>query len=214
MEQRDPEWYAARIGRATSTCAKVIINPRATKPGRDSLIGELVSEIATANYKDVPDSFWLRHGRELEPQALAWFEMWTGNTVIPGTFQVSKKHDLLGDSPDGVVGFHEGTLEIKCPSPENHGKVLVTQQPYDTSHKWQIAWHMMIGGYQWCDYVSYCPSFPEHLRIKVVRMTLADIFPKTSNATREDKLNEAWASVWEFIDNYTGHLKRLGLTLE
>ena len=69
MEQRSPEWFAERLGRLTSTTAKVIFNGRAA--GKQTLLGELVTEIATANYKDIPDTFWLRYGRETEPKAIA-----------------------------------------------------------------------------------------------------------------------------------------------
>ena len=229
MEQRSPEWFAERIGRITSTSAKVIVNPRATAAGRDSLRGELVSEIATASFKHVPETFWMRHGTTYEPYAIAAYELEKGTHVAAGTFQVSDYNDLLGDSPDGVIGLGEGCLEAKCPNSENHGAVLATGEPYDSSYVWQMFWHLLVGGYEWCDFVSYHPDYPEHLRLFIRRYTMADIFPeklikgkkfKTKDdtpdkiITTEEQVNFAGLAIQTFIDDYQATLVRLGLTLE
>lgn len=226
--QRSPHWYAERIGRITSTSAKVIVNPRATDSGRKTLKGELVAEMACADYKDVPDTFWMRHGREMEPYAISEYEFHTNLVVAPGTFQVSSVNDLMGDSPDGVVGFAEGCLEAKCPNRENHAYVLANNEPYDTAYKWQMLWHLLVGQYKWCDFVSYNRDFPEHLRLKIIRYTLSDIFPEyvikgkkyktrpnvpDKIITTSAQIDAAWQKIDDFITDYQATLVDLGLTL-
>jgi len=228
MDQRSPEWFAERMGRITSTSAKVIINPSARPDSSATLMGELVREIATGDYKDVPDTFWMRHGREQEPKAIAAYEMYTGVKVQDGGFHISDRHNLMGDSPDGVVGLFEGVVEAKCPSPEEHGRVLVQSAP-KPEHRWQMAWHLMVSGALWCDYVSYCDEYPEHLKLFIKRYTLLDIWPdkiikgkiykskpdiSDKVITSAEQIGEAWGKIGNFIDTYQGHLQRLGLTLE
>jgi len=228
MEQGSREWLAERIGRVTSTSAKVIINPRATPAGRLSLMGQLVREVATADYKDVPTTFWMRHGREMEPEAIAAYVLHTGRHVSAGGFSISSRSDLLGDSPDGIVGFYNGCIEAKCPDADNHGITLVKQAPYDDAYLWQMAWHVMVGEVDWCDYVSYNATYPEHLRLFIKRYTLADFFPEIVKKGRKYKTKEdepdtvittaeqvaaAWQRVFDFETTYQQHLSRLGLTL-
>lgn len=207
MEQRSPEWFAERLGRVTSTSAAAILNPKARAASTTTLIGELVREIATADYKNIPDTFWMRHGRETEPAAVAAYELYTGRKVSPGGFLVSSHDDLLGASPDGIIGFREGSLEVKCLSPDNHGAVLVQQGPVDSGHLWQMAWHMMIGETRWCDYVCYCPDYPEHLRLFIKRYRLSDVIGEV------EAVSSAWHRVWGFLSTYRGHLDRLNLSL-
>lgn len=225
--QQSKEWFADRIGRVTSTSAKIILSPKTQQGSKETLIGELVAELATADYKEVPQTFWMRWGQEQEPKALAAYELYTGRKVEPGTFQISGYSPFLGDSPDGIVGLYEGTVEAKCPSNEEHGRILVNNGP-KPEHVWQMGWHIMIGDTNWCDYASYNPNFPEHLRLFVRRYTLADVFPEViikgkKYKTREDipdrvittseRLKEAWANVESFLSEYRGHRERLGLTL-
>ena len=224
MEQRSAEWFAARLGRITSTSAKAIINPSARSDSATTLMGELVREIATADYKDVPQTFWMRHGEETEPLALSAYELYTGVKLAAGGFTVSDRHHLLADSPDAVVGLFDGVVEAKCPSPDEHGRVLVARAA-KPEYLWQFAWHMMVSGAGWCDYVSYCPDYPEHLRLFIRRYTLLDIFPDTVKKSRKkdesdqtiisaEHIGAAWGKIGNFLDTYQNHLTRLGLTLE
>jgi len=199
MQQRTEEWYAARIGRFTSTNAKTIATSR--DDAITTLIASLVAEVACASTKDVPDSFWMRYGRETEPKALSAYQLLIGAPVADGGFVVHPDYPALADSPDGLVGLREGVVEVKCLAPENHARILITDEiPAD--HIWQCQWHLFVTGRQWCDFVAYCPAFPGDLGLHVIRLD------------RDEAVMEKLADRSTMVlDRYYSTLDKLGLSL-
>lgn len=137
--------------------------------GRRNLRVQLVLERLTGEAQD--DRFVsadMRRGAELEPQAVAAYEVLTGQLVQPVGFCA---HDTLlaGCSPDGLVGDVGGVLEVKCPKAATHLESLRTQTiPGD--YLKQIVHLLWITGAPWCDFVSYDPRFPDGLRLLITRV--------------------------------------------
>lgn len=72
--------------------------------------------------------------------------------------------------PDGLVG-DDGIIEIKCPfNPDNH--LLNIKEPLQANkeYKWQIQGYLWITERDWCDFVSYHPNFPDHIKCAIHRI--------------------------------------------
>ena len=152
--QRVEGWYAARRGRITASLAAAII-------GQDPYKGPLAAfnEIMATSDKGGPNKHqaW---GIEFEKDALACYEVETGNLYSPTGFWTHPQYDWLGASPDGLVG-EDGLVEVKCPNPENIGEAPPGH------HLVQMAVQMAVLGRVWCDYVAW--SQVKHLIVRVTR---------------------------------------------
>jgi len=176
-DQRSPEWHAARVGMLTGTDAGSML--ATIKSGeaaaRRDLRLSLVLERLTGQSQD-SDGFIskeMQRGTELEPDAIAAYELRTDRLVRPVGFL---RHVELpaGCSPDGEVNGFEGLVEVKCPKSATHLHYLRTGRvPTDYLH--QITHNLWISGAQWCDFISYDDRMPEALRVFVTRVTRADV---------------------------------------
>lgn len=112
MEQRTPEWFAARKGKITGSRVGAILghNPHST---REDVMREMVRDHFGAK-REFEGNDATRWGEEHEPYAKAWYEKHTGRTVDTTGFVVHEQYPFLAASPDGLVGMHEG-VEFKCP---------------------------------------------------------------------------------------------------
>jgi putative phage-type endonuclease len=112
MEQRSPEWFAARKGRITGSMvgAALGLDPNTS---RDEAMRRMVRA-----YQGLPSEFvgniattW---GTNHEEEAREAFEYDQGINVIPASFVIHSEYEWLGASPDGYVRDY-ALLEIKCP---------------------------------------------------------------------------------------------------
>ena len=78
---------------------------------------------------------------------------------------------MFGGSADGLIE-PDGILEVKCPfNPANHVKGLVTNEPYNVDHIYQVQANLLFTGRKWCDYVTYDPRvFDKEKNIKIIRI--------------------------------------------
>lgn len=172
FDQRSPEWYAARLGRLTSSNVADMLATRKDKKesaDRRNLRVRLALERIVG--RSLESSFMskaMRQGQEREADALALYEGITGR-VIASVGHVQHDTLMAGSSPDGSVNDLEGVVEAKCPLPATHlyylrtGIIPADYQP-------QIHHHLWITGARWCDWLSFCPEFPEKLQVKLVRV--------------------------------------------
>ncbi len=169
--QRSPEWYAARLGKLTASDAKHItafLKNGDEAAARRDLKMRLVCERLTGQPADEPYvNADMQRGLDLEPEAFAAYEAKTGQLVRRVGF-VAHDELMTGGSPDGVIGEFEGLVEIKAPRPANHLKYLRTGDFRE--HLPQITHLLWLTDARWCDFASYCPSFPEHMRLFVARV--------------------------------------------
>jgi len=170
LDQRSPEWIAARLGRLCGSRASdmlATLKSGAEPAARRDLRTQLVLERITQQPQETgyQNADMLR-GIDLEPHALAAYETHTGSLVQPVGFCV---HDeaLAGCSPDGFVG-DDGLVEAKCPRSANHLAYL-RAGTVPKEHVPQLVHALWITGRQWVDLVSYDPRFPDPLQLFVVR---------------------------------------------
>ena len=170
IEQRSPEWYAARCGSlGASQVADAIAR---TKTGwgasRANVMATLIAERMTGTTSESYSNAAMRWGIDTEPQARAMYELYSGWDVVEvGIF----KHPAISwthASPDGVIGDY-GLVEIKAPNTATHIDTLLTQS-IDGRYITQMQWQMACSGAHWCDFVSFDPRMPEELQLWVRRV--------------------------------------------
>lgn len=173
-EQRSPEWFAARCGKLTGSCAADVFAKIKTgeAAARRDLRMRLVVERLTGQTQD-GDGFVsadMKRGTDLEPQAFAAYEAETGTMVSRAGFLLH--NDLpVGCSPDGVIGDYEGILELKVPRSATHLRYLRAPGVLPAEHVAQVHHALFVTGAAFVDFCSFDPRFPSHLQVFLVRVT-------------------------------------------
>lgn len=170
MEQGSPEWRLARCGSLGGSRFHEAIAK--TKAGwgasRANLAAELVVERLTGTPTEKFVTEAMRAGTENEPQARVLYELIHDCTVE--TVGIIKHPSIPHShhSPDGLVD-DDGMIEIKCPQPGTHMRTLLMEK-IDHKYHVQMMWGLAVSGRQWCDYVSFCPSFPAEMQLFIKRV--------------------------------------------
>lgn len=151
MEQRSPEWFAARKGRITASSVGAILgnSPNAT---RDDVMRRMVREWHGAE-NEFAGNIATEYGVNNEAGALVEYTMETANAVQSVGFVT--REDWAGASPDGLIN-DDGGLEVKAPfglrKQENpQFKTLLDQPHYHDQVQFSLwvtirkYWHF----YQW-----------------------------------------------------------------
>ncbi len=170
-EQRSPEWYAARAGRATSSKADAILAKPRSGSGeavtrRDYRLQLAVERLIGAPQEDGFTNADIRRGIELEPKARGAYEAATGEIIDQVGF-LSMLEYLAGCSPDGRV--KGGIAGFKCPKSATHVDYLKRNRvppeyvPQATHELW------VVDDAEFYDFVSYDDRLPEGLQLLVVR---------------------------------------------
>lgn len=196
-EQRSPEWFAARLGRATASNFANILAAKTTAAHRNYRV-RLALERLTGKQEDVFQSDAMKQGTEREPLARIAYEALTGNLVEEVGLCL---HDTLecGASPDGLIDAVKG-LEIKCPTPGKHCEYLrASAEPPEYTA--QIQGCMWITDRQEWDFVSYCPEFPENAQLIVRTIKRDDAYIDKLAKAVEAFMADVAAEV-EAIRNY------------
>ena len=170
MEQRSPEWFAARLGKATASRVADIIAKTKTgySTSRANYLAELLCERLTGLQGDSYVSPAMQWGTDKEAEALSLYEFQTDEPVEAVGFVDHPAIPMSGASPDGLVGAL-GLVEIKCPITATHLDTLLGQSVSGRYHT-QVQWQLACTGRAWCDFVSYDPRVPAHLRLFVQRI--------------------------------------------
>jgi hypothetical protein len=175
-EQRSPEWFAARAGRLTGSRAGDML--ATIKSGeaaaRRDLRTQLVVERLTGQpQEDTYTNAAIQWGIDHEADAFAAYEAYSGNLVRRTGFLTHTEY-MVGCSLDVDVEDFGGIVEIKCPKSATHyGYVKAGAVP--SNHLPQIHHNLWVTGAGWCDFVSYDPRYPDHLRLFVVRVPRVEI---------------------------------------
>lgn len=162
-EQRSPEWFEARLGKATASQFANVLAAKTTAANRNYRV-KLALERITGKQEEVYVNDAMKQGTEREPLARIAYEGLTGNLVEEVGLCL---HDTLdcGASPDGLIDAVKG-LEIKCPTPGKHVEYL-RQNGEPPEYTAQIQGCMWITGRTQWDFVSFCPEFPENAQLIV-----------------------------------------------
>lgn len=172
VPQGSPEWLKARAGHVTgSRAADIVAQTKAGKPSasRANYLAQLVAERLTEEpQEDGYVSPAMERGKALEQDARAVYEAVTGYTVMTSGFLKSTTLPWVGCSLDGhVAGPIRKIVEIKVPLVKTHLAYLKAGTlPADYLH--QVMHNLLVTQAESCDFVSYCPNLPEHLRLFIV----------------------------------------------
>lgn len=174
MEQRTPEWHAARLGKVTASRVADVIAKTKTGWGasRANLMADLIVERLTGQPASAFINAAMEWGTEQEPHARAAYSARTGELVEEAGFIDHPRVASSGASPDGLVG-DDGLVEFKCPNTATHLDTLLAGA-VPNKYVTQMQWQMACTGRKWCDFVSFDPRLPEHLRMFVKRVERDD----------------------------------------
>lgn len=158
--QGTPEWHAARAGVITGSMFKTA-RERLKKTGepssacRDYAFKLAIERISGQPLDEGFETWQMRRGHELEPQARAAHEEHAGVIVSPAGF-VTTDDGLFGASADGLIGA-DGGAEYKClVSPERLRDTLLTNDI--SEYMDQVQGGMWVTGRDWWDFCVYCPA--------------------------------------------------------
>ncbi len=176
MEQRSPEWYAARLGKVTASRVADVMAK--TKSGygasRANYMAELLCERLTGQKTDSFVSAEMQRGTELEAQARDGYALLNDVKVGEGGFFDHASIPMFGASPDGLIGT-DGLVEFKCPNTATHIDYLLSQS-VPGKYQTQMQAQMACTGRAWCDFVSFDPRLPDYLQFFVKRVQRDDAF--------------------------------------
>ena len=174
MEQRSPEWYAARLGKVTAS--RVADLMAKTKSGystsRANYMAELICERLTGKPTEGYTNGAMQWGIDTEPQAKAAYVFLHDAPVEECAFAEHGTIGSFGASPDGLVG-DDGLVEIKCPNTATHLDFLLTKT-IPGKYITQMQTQMACTGRQWCDFVSFDPRLPDSMQMWISRVKRDD----------------------------------------
>jgi hypothetical protein len=162
IEQRGPEWFAARCGMVTASVVGQLLTPTLKVASNDtsrSVTAALVAERVTGWSESTYANFDMQRGIEHEPIAREKYaEVNKVDVAEVGLMILERDGWRLGYSPDGLVG-DDGLIEIKCPRAKGHlSTVVAGEVPAYYMAQCQAA--LFVSGRQWIDYVSFCSGMP------------------------------------------------------
>jgi len=202
FEQRSPEWFAARCGKATASCIADII--ARTKSGwgasRANYKARLIAERLTGTPAETFSNSAMQWGTDKEPEARRAYEFRRNVDVEEVAFVDHPTIPMSGASPDGLVG-EDGLVEIKCPNTASHLDTLLGQKVPE-KYVTQMLWQMACTGRQWCDFVSYDPRLPEAMRLFVQRVPRDDEAIEQLEADVSEFLADVDATVSDLLNIY------------
>jgi putative phage-type endonuclease len=175
-EQRTPAWFQARAGRLTASCAKdmlATIKAGEAAARRDLRVRLVVERLTGEPEENGYINEAMQWGIDHEDDAFAAYEALTGDVVQRSGF-LSHPELMAGASLDGHIGDFDGVLEIKCPKKATHfGYLRASAMPAE--HLAQVTHALWISGAEFCDFFSFDPRFPAHMRTFLHRVNRTDV---------------------------------------
>ncbi len=176
MEQRSPEWFAARLGKVTASRVADVMAKTKTGYGasRGNYMAELICDRLTGTQAERFTNAAMQWGTDNEPAAKSAYTFVCDAVVSDEAFVNHPNIFNFGASPDGLVD-DDGLLEIKCPNTATHIETLLSgtcEGKYITQMQAQMA----CTGRKWCDFVSYDPRMPVDMQLFIKRVNRDDIF--------------------------------------
>lgn len=158
--QGSDEWLRARAGKVTASNfitarSKLKKDGKPTEAALNYAFRVAVESISGYPLDEGFETWAMRRGHEMEPEARAYYENITGNQVQECSF-IATDCGFYGASADGLIGSTKG-LEIKClVSPEKIRDAILN---YDIS-PWidQVQGGMWITEREEWAFVIYCPA--------------------------------------------------------
>lgn len=173
--QGTPEWFAARLGKATgSRIADVVakLKSGAYSAARAKYATEVLCERLTGTPLDTYCSRDMQWGKDQEGPARGTYSRRKGVEVFQIGFVDHPEIAKAGCSPDGLVA-EDGMIQIKCPTTPTHIATLESRA-VPPEYLPQIQWELACTGRLWSDFVSYDPRLPPDLDMIVIRVERDD----------------------------------------
>ena len=168
--QRSPEWFAARLGKLTGSCAGdmlATIKSGEAAARRDLRMRLVCERLTHQSQEDGYVNAAMQRGIDMEPAALAAYEVMTGQIAMSSGF-LAHRTLPAGCSLDGHVGDFDGLVSLKCPKTSTHvaylrdGRMPLAYVP-------QMLHEMWITGAKYYDFLSFDDRLPEELQVFHVR---------------------------------------------
>lgn len=169
-EQGTEAWRLERAGKIGASSIGDLMARTKSGPSasRANLIARLVCERLTGTPQESYSNAAMNWGVEHEAEARSAYEDRCGAFVEQVGWVAHPAIDGAGCSPDGLVN-DDGLVELKCPNTATHIETLLSGD-IDRKYVLQMQWQMACTGRAWCDFASYDPRMPEHLRLFVKRI--------------------------------------------
>lgn len=162
-EQRSEEWERLHLGKITASEFSKIITPLGKESKQwTNYVHRLMAERVLKRQVDfsIAGSKWMDRGQELEPEAVADYEIMESVETKQVGFVIADD-GWAGCSPDRLVG-DDGLLELKCPAPQTMVNYLLTGEVED-EYKPQLQGQLFITQRKWVDIFAYHPEFPRRI---------------------------------------------------
>lgn len=201
-DQRSPEWFAMRCGKATASCIYKIMARTKTGYGADraNYHAQLVTERLTGTVAESFSNGAMQWGTDTEPMARDAYSESALCVVEEIGFVDHPRIATAGASPDGLVGS-DGMVEIKCPNSATHILTL-TGASIDRKYLYQMQWQMACAERQWCDFASFDPRLPLPMQLHVRRVPRDDALIAEIEAEVIAFLDEVDATVADLTARY------------
>lgn len=163
LVQGTPQWFDVRRGIVTASVVGKLITPSLKVADNETSRGvtaSLVAERITDFTEDHGMTSDMIRGVESEPVARGLYASRNRVRVDEVGFvrRGTPGHNLLGYSPDGLVGKH-GLIEIKAPRQKTHlNTILADEVPPQYMAQCQAG--LYATDRAWLDFVSYCGGMP------------------------------------------------------
>jgi putative phage-type endonuclease len=205
IEQRTPEWFAARRGKVTASRVGDILN--VLKSGgwsatRRNYAAQLVTERLSGRDPEPITNEWIEWGKEQEPFARDAYTAKTDFIVTEVGFVDHPRIPMAGASPDGLVGT-DGLIEIKCPTTAVHIETFLNEEVKE-QYVWQMYWQLACTQRKWCDFVSYDPRMPEDMQLFIKRFEYDEKIISKLEEDVSDFLDEVAETVQKLQDKVGG----------
>lgn len=199
-EQYSDAWWAVRRGIPTASAADKIITPKtaALSGQADGYMNKLIAERFGFDDEARDPTDWELRGRELEPEARAYFEFENALPVRQVGFVTNEK-STAGCSPDGLVCMKGGMVpdtgfETKCPKASTQiGYLRAGGLP--AYYKPQVHFSMAVTGLDKWWFMSYFPGLD----------------PLIVLVERDEYTEKVAAAVKQFTDRLAAESERLGI---
>ena len=170
-EQGSAQWLADRAGLPTASQFGRVITPKTGKRSAQAhaYTCQLVGERLLGQCEEIPTTYAMERGTELEPEARGAFTIITGVDVIQVGLCITDD-GRVGASPDGLIYDGDALvagLELKCPGMRKHMEYLIGGVCPD-EYVPQVQGGMWVTGASTWWFVSYYPGLPPFI-LKVER---------------------------------------------
>lgn len=148
VKQGTPDWHLLRSGIITASNAHKLLTG-----GVLAAVEEVV----------IKDNYYMKRGRELEPEAIELYERINEVEVERPGFITNSKYTGCGVSPDGIT---DRLIEVKCFGKDKHLAIDEDNIPFEVMAQCQFG--MMIVGLNKTDLVLYNPDLDSDVALKII----------------------------------------------